>query len=182
MSRPSISTATGDNGTTGLYGGKRVSKASDRIHTYGDVDELNALIGVLIAEELPETVRKQLVEVQRMLFILGADLASPQTSPKVPRISERHVAIVEQWGEALEKDLPKLQHFILPSGSRAGSLAHHARTVCRRTERWAVALAAKEKVSPEALIFMNRLSDYLFIVARTINKASGAAETQWIAE
>ena len=182
--RPSISTRTGDRGTTGLYGGQRTSKSSPRIQAYGDVDELNALLGLVLCEhDLPEKLQTQLNEIQRVLFILGADLATPMESvAKVTRINEQHIEMVEQWGKRLEEALPSLTHFVLPSGTRSGCLLHHARTVCRRAERWVVALSEKETVNEHACIYLNRLGDYLFITARTANKAAGQEEREWIAE
>lgn len=182
MVRPSISTTTGDKGQTGLYGGKRVSKASPRISAYGDLDELNAVLGLVLAEDnLPDTLRTQLNEIQRLLFSLGADLATPlDSSAKVMRFSEREVAILEQWGERHEQALPKLTHFILPRGPRSACLLHQSRTVCRRAERWVVELQKTEPVNEQALIWLNRLSDYLFLAARLAVKHVGAAETPWI--
>ena len=184
MSRPTLSTTTGDKGTTGLYGGQRVTKCSDRIQAYGDVDELNAVLGLILSEqELPKVLRTQLAEVQRTLFVLGADLATPlESSAKVDRITEDHVKVLEQWGMRLEEELPQLQHFVLPSGSQVGCLLHLARTVCRRAERWVVALCEKEHVSEPARIYINRLSDYLFLAARSANKALDQEEREWIPE
>jgi cob(I)alamin adenosyltransferase len=183
MARPSISTATGDTGTTGLYGGRRISKASPRIQAYGDVDELNAVLGlVLVESSLPPALQTQLMEIQRTLFTLGADLATPvDTGTPVQRISANHVSILEAWGYRFEANLPPLNKFILPSGSRAGCLLHQARTICRRAERWTVQLANDEAVNEHALVYLNRLSDYLFLAARTANQAAGQPETQWIA-
>lgn len=182
MDRPSISTKTGDKGTTGLFGGKRVAKHDDRLHAYGTIDELNAILGLILAEsDLSEMVRSELSELQRMLFVAGADLATPfeNNAAKVPRISPKEIQELEAWGVTHEKDLPPLQKFILPSGSRTGALLHHARTVCRRAERWTVALAEREQVNNDLLIFVNRLSDYFFLAARTANKEASIPETEW---
>ena len=181
MPRPTLSTATGDKGTTGLFGGKRVSKGSERIHGYGEVDELNAVLGLVLIEDLPEILKTQLSEVQRRLFTLGADLATPlESSAKVERMTEEDVSTLEQWGVRLEKDLPQLTHFILPSGSQPGCLLHLARTVARRAERWLTALAAKEELNEHAKVYINRLSDYFFLAARTANKHVGMEERQWV--
>lgn len=178
MVRPSLSTRIGDTGETRLLGGKRVSKASVRLHAYGTVDELNACIGLVLTEEaLPEDVREHLVEVQRLLFVMGADLASADTSKY--QITADDVEELEAWGANLEQALPALQKFILPSGSRAGALFHQARTVCRRAERWTVGLSEKEPVNPQVLIYLNRLSDYLFLEARAVNKAADEKEVEW---
>lgn len=184
MERPTISTATGDEGHTSLYGGKRVSKASKRIQAYGDVDELNAILGLVLAEEgVPEAIRTQLREIQRTLFIIGSDLATPiSTEVNVPRATEQHITQLEQWGQRLEEVLPELHHFVLPSGSRPGCLLHLARTVCRRAERWIVAFAMEKQVNTHAKVYINRLSDYLFIAARVVNMHLKQAEVEWIPE
>ena len=183
MPRPSLSTATGDDGTTGLYGNARVSKDDARIHAYGTVDELNASVGIALADaEIPMILRGQLTELQRMLFTLGADLATREDHPHMLRITTLDVAHVEAWGVMLEKDLQQLRHFILPGGSLLGANLHLARTICRRAERWMVTLEKTEPVNPHAMIFMNRLSDYLFLAARAANAAAGVKETEWISE
>ncbi len=192
LMRPSLSTTGGDKGKTGLFGGDRVSKSSSRIHAYGTVDELNAILGLILTEkDVPEELRKQLHEIQKDLFCLGADLASPYQSlcsgtgqaPSargVVRIEEADTQRIEEWGVALEQDLPVLQKFILPSGCRAAALLHQARTVCRRAERWMVQLNEEEPINSCALIFVNRLSDYLFLASRAVNKAADAGEVQWL--
>ncbi|MBM3231578.1 cob(I)yrinic acid a,c-diamide adenosyltransferase [Candidatus Peregrinibacteria bacterium] len=179
--RPSLSTATGDDGTTGLYGGTRIAKDDVRIHAYGTVDELNACIGMVLAEPaLPVRLRGQLTQAQSLLFTLGADLATPEDHPHMLRITALDVSRVEAWGVMLEQDLPRLRHFILPGGSRAGACLHLARTVCRRAERYMVALDTCQPVNAHAMIFMNRLSDYLFLAARACNAAEGVEETEWV--
>lgn len=180
MERFSIVTKSGDKGKTGLFGGQRVSKASERLHAYGTVDELNALLGRVIAEEaVPEELKEQLIDVQRLLFRIGADLATPvESSAKIERVVEIDVQIVEEWIGDLEPTLPQLTKFILPSGSKSGSLLHHARTVCRRAERWVVELNEKEDTNPHVQIYLNRLSDYLFVAARKVNNDLGAAEEE----
>jgi len=182
--RPTISTRTGDKGTTGLYGGKRVPKSADRLQAYGDVDELNSVLGLILAEKgLHPSVETQLKEIQRTLFSLGADLATPQdSSAKLDRISVEQIEHLERFGHGLEEGLPELQHFILPSGCHAGCLLHVARTVCRRAERFAVLTAQNEDVNSHALIYLNRLSDYLFLAARAVNLHAGEVETEWIPE
>ena len=181
MAQPSLSTKTGDKGTTGLIGGQRISKSSPRLHAYGTVDELNAQMGLILAEDvLTPELREQFTEIQRMLFVMGSDLATPlEAGTDVPRVTEEHIQIVERWGADLEQALPALQKFVLPSGHRAGALMHQARTVCRRAERWTVDLSEKELVSEHVLIYLNRLSDYLFLAARTVNKLTGVAEVEW---
>jgi len=182
MARPSISTRTGDSGKTGLFGGQRVSKASDRIQSYGDVDELNSLIGLVLSEaDLPDSLRTQLCEMQRTLFVLGADLATPIEPGKDSlRVTEQNVTALELWGERLEAELPALTHFVLPRGPRAACVLHHARTVSRRAERWIVALAQKEDINEHARIYINRLSDYLFLASRTVTMHQDEEEVAWI--
>ena len=184
MKRPSISTRTGDTGTTTLYGGQKVAKSALRIHAYGDVDELNAILGVILAEELlPSLVRISIEEVQRVLFAVGADLATPLASKQqVQRLSNQPTIDLEVAGHNLEEELEPLQHFVLPSGSRTGALLHQARTVCRRAERMTVALSEQEDINDEVIVYLNRLSDYLFLAARYVNKVAGIQDSQWIAE
>lgn len=172
----SIVTRTGDDGETGLVGNRRVSKADPRMHAIGSVDELNALLGVVAAQNLPESLRVQCTRLQHKLFTLGADLAAPDASTQVPRISAVDVREIDEWIATLEDSLPPLASFILPGGSHAGALLHHARTVCRRAERWVVELGQYETVPREIGVFLNRLSDYLFLAAREANRAAGAGE------
>jgi cob(I)alamin adenosyltransferase len=164
-----IYTRTGDNGTTGLGDGSRTSKDSPRIEAIGEIDELNSCIGVLLAEELPKSVRTCLTDIQHDLFDLGGELCMPD-----------HVSIVQNQVERLENtldafntDLPPLKEFILPGGSRAASLAHLARTVCRRAERRLIKLANSEKVSTVSRNYLNRLSDLLFVLGRVLNREHG---------
>ncbi len=176
----SIVTKTGDKGMTGLFGGKRVSKADARLHAYGTVDELNAVLGIVLSEEdLPVKLRHELRSTQRLLFTVGADLATPLESKAViQRIVPAHTAEIEEWIAALESVLPSLTRFILPSGSKVGSQLHHARTICRRAERWVVELAHSDQVNVEVQVYLNRLGDYLFLAAREANRHSGAREEE----
>lgn len=181
--RPSLSTTGGDKGKTGLFGGERVSKSSIRLHAYGTIDELNALLGlVCIERDIPEILRQQLHQIQKDLFILGADLATPLTKEgkAIVRVSEDDIRTVEVWGKEIEDDLPVLQKFILPSGCRAAALMHLARTICRRAERWMVHLSEEEEINVHALVYINRLSDYFFLVSRSINKVVGTPEEEWL--
>lgn len=175
-----IVTKTGDKGTTGLFGGQRVSKDDPRIHAYGDVDELNAVLGVIIAQpNLHEDMKRQLLRIQNILFRMGADLATPMenNAAKVPRMEQEHIAEIEGWIAVLEQELPPLQSFILPGGTEAASFLHLARTITRRSERWTVSLAAKEEIGPHVVIYLNRLSDYLFLLAEKANKDVGMPNT-----
>lgn len=175
----SIVTKTGDRGETGLVGNCRVSKADVRMHAIGTVDELNAYLGVVLVElTLSDAMKSGLTRIQNELFTLGADLATPDAAMKVPRITPEHVGGLEEWITALESILLPLSAFILPGGSRTGSSLHYARTVCRRAERYIVALAKEEPTNPNAQIYLNRLSDLLFLLARAVNKENGAGETE----
>lgn len=177
-----IYTRTGDDGTTGLFGGRRVRKDHPRLEAYGTVDELNALLGVILAQPPPEEIAADLRTISSWLFVLGADLATPfdaAAASAVPRIQEEHVRWLEQRIDAYGEELPPLRHFILPGGHPTAAYLHVARTVCRRAERAAVAAAQSEELNPAALRFLNRLSDYLFVAARLVNHRAGIAESVW---
>jgi cob(I)alamin adenosyltransferase len=178
-----IYTRRGDDGSTGLFGGPRVRKDDLRVAAYGDVDELNSVLGVA-REELSGDLRKLVDELQAELFTLGAEMATPDMSkaPKtVPRVSADDATRLEGEIDRLTAELPPQTHFLLPAGSRPGALLHLARTVCRRAERTTVALSRVEAVSSEALQYLNRLSDLLFVMARAANVRAGAGEVPWIA-
>ncbi len=181
-----IYTKTGDDGTTGLFGGQRVRKNHLRIEAYGTVDELNSLIGVVRSHgPIPDHVDELLGTIQGQLFVLGADLATPDRKERrnisIPRVISDDVTCLESAIDKLEEDLPPLKHFILPGGTQAGSLLHVARTVARRGERLTVALYAEEPEIGELPIrFLNRLSDLLFVLARTVNHLGGIEEHPWI--
>jgi len=174
-----IYTRTGDDGTTGLGDGSRTGKDSMRVEAYGTVDELNSVIGVVIAEldraeSLPE-LAGLLYDVQHHLFALGGELCIPESE----MIGEAHIERLEQELDRLNEALPTLKEFILPGGSPAAAQAHLARTVCRRAERRLIALARHEPVNEPAIRYLNRLSDLLFVAARTAARASGAGEVLW---
>ena len=170
-----ITTRTGDAGETGLGDGARVSKASARIAALGEVDELNSALGVLLAEELPGEVRDALVGVQHDLFDLGGEVSIPGHTI----VTEAQVERLERLLESFNRELPPLKEFILPGGTRAAALAHLARTVCRRAERALVALARAEQVADAPRIYLNRLSDLLFVLGRSLNRAAGGADVLW---
>jgi cob(I)alamin adenosyltransferase len=170
-----IYTRTGDDGTTGLGDGSRVSKDSARVTAYGTVDEANSAIGVVLACELPDDVRALLVGVQHQLFDLGGELC-------IPGHSAIHSADVERLEQALDgfnAPLPPLKDFILPGGGAAAAHCHLARTICRRAEREVVTLSHHDAVRPEAIRYLNRLSDLLFVLARVLARASGHGEVLW---
>lgn len=164
-----IYTRTGDAGETGLGDGSRTGKDSARVTTLGDVDELNSCLGVLLAEELPAELSEALLDVQHDLFDLGGEISIPGRIA----LGEAHGQRLEALMDRLNAALPPLKEFILPGGTRAAALAHVARAVCRRAERSLTALARQERVNPAARVYLNRLSDLLFIMSRVINRASG---------
>ena len=170
-----VYTKTGDQGQTSLVGGARVSKSSLRVDAYGDVDELNSMIGVARSQSSDEAIDEVLGLIQNDLFTLGADLASP-AEIQVPRISEPFVVKLEEISDRFLAELEPLKEFILPGGSKAGAMLHLARTVARRAERRAVGLAEHEELNPEAIVYLNRLSDLLFILARVVNHRAGVPE------
>jgi cob(I)alamin adenosyltransferase len=170
-----ITTRTGDAGTTGLADGSRVSKDSPRIAALGDVDELNSLLGVILAEELPAEARELILGIQHDLFDLGGELAVPGAS----FLKDTQLARIDAAVDRYNGELSPLKEFILPGGTRAAALAHLARTVCRRAERAVVALAHSEPVSDLARKYLNRLSDLLFVLGRWLNKSSGCGDVLW---
>ena len=170
-----IYTRTGDAGTTGLADGSRVAKDAPRIEALGAVDELNSAIGVLLAEDLPGDIRACLQDVQHDLFDLGGELSVPGHTI----MSEAHSKRLESALDAVNAGLPALKEFILPGGSRAASLAHLARTVCRRAERTIVALSKSEQLAAPLLQYLNRLSDLLFVLARALNRHAGGDDICW---
>ena len=170
-----IYTKTGDDGTTGLGDGTRVAKDSARVAAYGTVDELNSAIGMVLAQEIPATIRETLTQVQHELFDLGGELCIPG----MVMINEADVERLERSLDSFNEDLPPLKDFILPGGGIAAACAHVARTVCRRAEREVVTLSRQEPVRPEAIRFLNRLSDLMFVLARVLARASGHGEVLW---
>ncbi|MCS6816827.1 MAG: cob(I)yrinic acid a,c-diamide adenosyltransferase [Blastocatellia bacterium] len=172
-----VYTRTGDRGETSLVGGRRVRKDSARVEAYGDVDELNSLLGVVRAHMGDSPVNRLLAEVQNELFTVGADLASP-LEIKAPRIEPDHIARLEQAIDEWNSTLPPLREFILPGGAVPGALLHLARTVARRAERRVVRLAAEEPINEHVLVYLNRLSDLLFVLARVVNRELRAMEEE----
>jgi cob(I)alamin adenosyltransferase len=172
-----IYTGTGDDGTTGLIGGRRVSKDSPYIEAGGSLDELNALLGVVRSYELPDRVDSVLQRVQSQLFLIGAELAAPEgIDGKVEHISNKEIQNLESDIDAFEDCLQPLRQFILPGGTLAGAQLHLARTVARRTERQCVALSRTETVNPGILRYLNRLSDLCFVLARYVNLQQSASD------
>jgi cob(I)alamin adenosyltransferase len=176
-----IYTKTGDKGETGLFRGGRVPKHDPRVEAYGNVDELNAVIGTLLTEIQTPEIGQLLLAIQHELFEVGADLATPAQPKKddTNRITSNMVVALEQSIDHFEERLPQLQNFILPGGSKGGGLLHYARTVCRRAERSVTRLEAKESINPQIIPYLNRLSDLLFVLARAENQNAGVQEVIW---
>lgn len=178
-----IYTRTGDEGDTGLFGGPRVPKDHPRIEAYGDVDELNAFLGAARLEiaALDPQIDELLARVQNNLFDVGAELATPDPQKSPRTIGPSHIRALEEAIDRYEADLPPLKQFILPGGSPSGAQLHLARTVCRRAERRVIHLAATsgEQVASELIIYLNRLSDLLFVLARAANQLAGVPDVPW---
>lgn len=170
-----IYTRTGDDGTTGLSDGSRVAKDHLRVEAMGEVDELNSAIGVLLAEDLPQTLRATMLAIQHDLLDVGGELSLPGHT----LVDAGYVARLERELDALNGALPALRDFVLPGGSRAAAAAHYARTVCRRAERRLAALARSEAVASTLLHYLNRLSDLLFVAARALNRHAGGDDVLW---
>jgi cob(I)alamin adenosyltransferase len=176
-----IYTKTGDKGTTALFGGKRVSKADLRIETYGTIDELNSWIGVLRDQEVNKTKSDTLIEIQDRLFTIGSMLATEpgNTKVKIPALSESDIALLETEIDTIDASVEPMRFFVLPGGHQSVSFCHVARTVCRRAERLTIALHAHEPVDELVIKYLNRLSDYLFMLSRKITAELNITETPW---
>ncbi len=177
-----IYTKSGDKGETGLYGGQRVRKDSTRVEAYGTVDELNSFLSIAKLHLTEPETTSTITNLQKELFVLGADIATPphsKTAKKTPRITSAHVENLETLIDKAQNILPPQKHFYLPGGCPASSALEAARSVCRRAERRLWTVAKKEPVNEQALIYLNRLSDFLYVLARLINKRQGVPETPW---
>lgn len=176
-----VYTKTGDKGTTGLFGGARVSKSHERINAYGTIDELNSYIGLVRDQEVNAKRKDVLVEVQDRLFTVGSILATEpgNTKVKVPELQHADIESLEKEIDKMEEELPPMKSFILPGGHASVSFCHVARCVCRRAERLVVALNDHEPVHSAVIQYLNRLSDYLFVLARKMSKELNAEETPW---
>lgn len=186
-----IYTKTGDDGTTGLFGGTRVPKHHIRIESYGTIDELNSWIGLIRDQEIEESSKKILIKIQEKLFTVGALLAIDPEKEKlksgkdrlnIPIIGSKDLNLLEQEIDQMEMNLPPLTHFVLPGGHTTVSYCHISRTICRRAERLVSQLHHYEPVDPTLLSFINRLSDYLFVLARKLSHDVNAEEIKWIPE
>ncbi len=180
-----IYTKHGDSGETSLFGGQRVTKHVARVEAYGSVDELNAVLGEIVSLGLlPDNLATMCQQIQSDLFVLGADLATPEQASdtaqaKVQRVAQKEIETVESWIDTLDEELPPLKTFILPGGSVTGAKLHIARTVCRRAERAAVQCHGIDPLNPHCLAYLNRLSDFFFVAARVVNQSAGITETPW---
>ena len=177
-----IYTRTGDTGETALFDGSRVSKAHERVDAYGEIDELNACLGLARASGMDAEITEMVLTLQRDLHAVAAQLADPahRIAERVTKAAIQHADVdrLESWIDRLENELPPLRRFILAGGSQAGAVLHVARTVCRRAERRIVGLGA-DAAAPEVLAYVNRLSDLLFVLARAVNQRAGTAELEW---
>jgi cob(I)alamin adenosyltransferase len=177
-----IYTKTGDSGETSLFDNTRVSKSNSRVDAYGEADELNAMLGTVGASGIDVDLNTELEKIQKELFAIGARLADPRSriAERVTKavVSEKDVERLERLIDKLEAEVPPLRRFILPGGSSSGALLHQARTVCRRVERRVVALGA-DAVDPIVIVYLNRLSDLLFVMARAANHRAGVPEVEW---
>ncbi|MTI22197.1 cob(I)yrinic acid a,c-diamide adenosyltransferase [Fulvivirga sp. RKSG066] len=176
-----VYTKTGDKGTTSLFGGSKVSKANLRIESYGTVDELNSYIGLVRDQEVNAKRKEELVEIQDRLFTVGSILATEpgNTKVKVPELKKEDVEFLEKCIDQMEEELPPMKSFILPGGHQSVSFCHVARCVCRRAERLAVTLNDSEPINEMVYVYLNRLSDYLFVLARKMSQELNADEVPW---
>jgi cob(I)alamin adenosyltransferase len=177
-----IYTKTGDDGTTGLVGGTRVKKQDPRLEAYGTIDELNASLGVVRSFPIPEDLKDILEEIQNRLFNIGSRLASDEKGEVITSrlsVTEANLVYLEKKIDLMEEELPELTQFILPGGDMAAAQCHVARTVCRRAERRILEFSEQGKVEPEIIRYMNRLSDFLFVLSRTLSAIGGVEEKRW---
>ncbi len=174
-----IYTKTGDGGTTGLIGGKRVKKTHPRIIAYGAVDELNSAIGIILSLRLDSDINELLTQIQNHLFVVGADLANPTLNDTSSRVSIDMCTSLEKNIDRLENELSPITYFILPGGGQVASQIHLARSICRRAEVNIIELSESEQINKNCQIYMNRLSDLLFVMARSINKRKKINDVAW---
>jgi len=186
-----IYTKTGDKGSTALFGGTRVQKNHVRIESYGTIDELNSYIGLIRDQKIDKHSEKVLIKIQHDLFTLGSMLATPPEKEtlkngkerlNILKVEESSIAFLESEMDKMNEDLPPMTHFVLPGGHQTVSFCHIARCVCRRAERLIVGLQVEENLNPVIIKYINRLSDYLFVLARRLTKDLSVQETKWIPE
>ena len=174
-----IYTKTGDDGKTSLFDNTRVWKSNERIMAYGTIDELNSTLGIAISLDLDEEIKKILIKIQNDLFIVGSDLANPDMSNTKIRTTEKMVDFLEKTIDDFEPELPMLNSFILPGGTLLASILHLSRTITRRAETYVVGLSQNEEISTIPTVYLNRLSDLLFVLARVTNKRSSVSDIIW---
>jgi len=174
-----IYTKTGDDGTTGLQGGRRILKSDFRIMAYGAVDEINSCLGVTLSHSLDDDIKDLLTRIQNELFVAGSDLSNPNLDNKKNRVTESMILNLEKNIDKFEEELAPLANFILPGGHKTASYIHLARTITRRAETQVIALAKQEQINPICQKYLNRLSDLLFVLARTVNKRSNTPDIVW---
>ena len=174
-----IYTKTGDDGKTSLFDNSRVWKSNQRIMSYGSVDELNSALGVVISMDLDPQIKEILIKIQNDLFVVGSDLANPDMTNTKIRTTESMITSLENYIDKFESELSDLNSFILPGGTLASSILHLSRTVSRRAETYVVALSLDEEINKIAGIYLNRLSDLLFVLARALNKRRGTDDIIW---
>jgi cob(I)alamin adenosyltransferase len=174
-------TKSGDDGMTGLFGGQRVAKNDVRVTAYGEVDELNAAIGVVLSEHDDAELGEMLRRIQSDLFVIGALLATPDSKKAPSQFADESVEQLERWIDRACEAVPPLECFILPGGTPSAALLHLARTICRRAERAVVTLTQQQPIDPRIIVYLNRLSDLLFALARRGNHRAGVADIPWVA-
>lgn len=174
-----IYTKTGDDGTTGLQGGKRILKSDLRIRAYGAVDEINSCLGIILATDLDSDVATMLIRIQNELFVTGSDLSNPNLSDSKNRVTRQMIERLESEIDSLESEIAPLTNFILPGGHSTAAFIHLARTVTRRAEIEVVALSQHEELNSNCQKYLNRLSDLLFVLARVMNRRNGIPDTIW---
>jgi len=174
-----IYTKTGDDGTTGLQGGKRISKSSNRISAYGSVDEINSMLGIVLSHDIDKELSQLLTKIQNDLFVAGSDLSKPDLVDESNRITYAMIEFLESKIDEFEKELEPLANFILPGGNHVASLIHYARTITRRAETQVVILSKDEKINDYCMMYLNRLSDLFFVMGRLINKRNKTSDIIW---
>ncbi|MFV0592176.1 MAG: cob(I)yrinic acid a,c-diamide adenosyltransferase [Draconibacterium sp.] len=177
-----IYTKTGDDGTTGLVGGTRVKKYASRLEAYGTIDELNSVLGVIRSLDIPQEITELLIRIQNKLFNIGSRLASDEKGDEITfglAVQKEDIEVLEKAIDQYQEELPELRNFILPGGELSVAQCHVARTICRRAERRIVEFSEQENVQPELIKYINRLSDYLFVLARYLGHKKGIDETPW---
>ena len=174
-----IYTKTGDDGTTGVQGNYRISKSHPRIMAYGAIDEANAVLGIVLSHRLDQDITELLILLQNELFIVGSDLSNPNLDNQKNRVTFSMIDNLEKTIDKYEKELPPLTNFILPGGNMLAAHIHHARTVIRRSEACIALLSHQEKINNNCMMYVNRLSDLLFVIGRVLNKRNGEKDIIW---